>query len=66
METKATCPDTMSLKERCGASLPQNSGIIDPYIVNFDEKADPDDPRNWRAWKKWTIVLLGSTLALIV
>jgi hypothetical protein len=39
--------------------------IIDPNIVDFDGPNDPENPMNWKASKKWGMVMLISAITFL-
>jgi hypothetical protein len=39
--------------------------VIDPNIVDFDGSEDPENPMNWKASKKWGMVMLISAITFL-
>jgi hypothetical protein len=39
--------------------------VIDPNIVDFDGPNDPENPMNWKASKKWGMVMLISAITFL-
>jgi hypothetical protein len=39
--------------------------VVDPNIVDFDGPDDPENPMNWKASKKWGMVVLISAITFL-
>ncbi|PWN46302.1 MFS general substrate transporter [Ceraceosorus guamensis] len=53
-------------EERVAAKEKSSSDGKDEFLVDWDGSRDPLNPQNWSWFKKWSIVLLVSQIAIIV
>jgi hypothetical protein len=48
------------------SSIPEpEEAMLDPNIVDFDGPNDPENPMNWKASKKWGMVILISAITFL-
>lgn len=44
----------------------QDVDSMNQHVVDFDGPEDPEDPLNWSAKYKWSVVILISIMSLVV